>query len=197
MGDPERDRTLAAGFRDGDPDALSAVVDRYSPEIFRFLKFCTRQQDLAEDLTQEVFVRAYSKRHLLVRYTNFRAWLYTIARNIAAKEMKKHHYRLELRMEEMPPAAVAGISDPAPGAVTTFHEDQIRGLLVEAVNQLDHEARELIVMRYFSELPLKEIAEALNIPMGSIGGKLSRALLTVRRYLESKGISWDDVSPMD
>jgi len=195
--EPETEHQLAADFQRGDPDALSLTIEQFSNEIFRYLYLCTRREDLAEDLTQEVFLRAYAKRHLLVRFNHFRAWLFTIARNIAAKEMKRHHYRLEMHMEDLPPGTSQGLSDGNPGASALSQQSQMRDLLIEAVNALDGEDRELILLRYFSELPLKEISEALGIPMGSIGGKLNRALQTIRTHFEGQGLSWDDLGPME
>lgn len=197
MPDPEKERDLASRFAQGEAKALSDAIEQHSNEIYRFLYLCTRREDLAEDLTQEVFLRAYSKRHLLVSFTHFRAWLFTIARNIAAKEMKHHHYRLELHLEDVPLATTRSFVDSGQSASSLFQSEQVRGLLVDAVNSLEGEARELLMLRYFSELPLNEIAETLDIPMGSIGGKLNRALQAVRRYFENQGLSWDDLAPME
>ncbi len=196
----ENERELAEGFRRGDPEAFRLVVDEYSDGLHRLLWLYTRREELAEDLTQEVFLRAFAKRDLLVRTDNFRAWLFTMARNIAAKEMKRHRYRLEFSLEDISldgESPAADFGDDAPSAASLLQSQETRRLLLETLNELDDDQRELIAMRYFADLPLKDIADSLGIPMGTIGGKLQRALKDLRRELERRGMSWPDLGPME
>jgi RNA polymerase sigma-70 factor (ECF subfamily) len=197
MDQPESDHQQAEAFRRGDVDALREVIERYGGEINRLMRLYTHREDLAEDLTQEVFLRAFTKRHLLVRTNNFRAWLLTIARHIAAKEMKRHRYRLEIPLEDFAPAITERMPDEKPSSARQLHNRQTRELLIEAINTLEEEERELITYRYFLDMPLREIADLLEIPMGSIGGKLQRALAAVRGHLESRNIRWDDLAPLE
>lgn len=197
MDQPESDHQQAEAFRQGDVDALREVIERYGGEINRLMRLYTHREDLAEDLTQEVFLRAFTKRHLLVRTNNFRAWLLTIARHIAAKEMKRHRYRLEIPLEDFAPDFTEGMADEKTSSARRIQDKQTRELLVEAINTLEEEERELITYRYFLDMPLREIADLLEIPMGSIGGKLQRALAAVRGHLESRNIRWEDLSPLE
>lgn len=197
MDQPETDHQQAEAFRRGEVDALRMVIERYGGEINRLMMLYTHREDLAEDLTQEVFLRAFTKRHLLVRTNNFRAWLLTIARHIAAKEMKRHRYRLEIPLEDIAPDIGEVLPDEKPSSAGQVHSIETRELLVEAINTLEEEERELITYRYFLDMPLREIADLLDIPLGSIGGKLQRALAAVRRHLESRGLRWEDMSPFE
>lgn len=203
----DRERELAQAFVRGDPDAMRDVVEYFSADVFRVLFLYTHRRELAEDLSQELFLRAFRKRHLLHHTDNFRAWLLTLARNLAAKEMKRHRYRLEFSFEDFQMAsagseAVPGLGaldpgDEAPGAAILLQRQENQAILAQALNDVDPALRELLVLRFFVGLPLREISEMLHIPMGSMGGKLERALQDMRERLEAAGFTWETLGPIE
>jgi len=198
MRDPKHEAQLAEGFRQGDPEALRQVVEVFSGDLYRLLYQYTRNEELAEDLCQEVFLRAFRKRALLRRTDYFRAWLFTLARNLAAKEMRRHRHHLEFYLEDFTVSPADQMEAPGGAAAMARIQDaETRALLIEALNHLEPDQREIIMLRFFADLPVKEVAGAMDLPMGTVGGKLRRALDSLRAALEERGLKWNDLEPME
>lgn len=198
MRDPKHEAQLAEGFRQGDPEALRQVVEVFSGDLYRLLYQYTRNEELAEDLCQEVFLRAFRKRDLLRRTDYFRAWLFTLARNLAAKEMRRHRHHLEFYLEDFTVSPADQMEAPGgAAAVARIQDAETRALLIEALNHLEPDQREIIMLRFFADLPVKEVAGAMDLPMGTVGGKLRRALDSLRAALEERGLKWNDLEPME
>ncbi len=198
MRDPKHEAQLAEGFRQGDPEALRQVVEVFSGDLYRLLYQYTRNEELAEDLCQEVFLRAFRKRDLLRRTDYFRAWLFTLARNLAAKEMRRHRHHLEFYLEDFTVSPADQMEAPGGAAAMARIQDaETRALLIEALNHLEPDQREIIMLRFFADLPVKEVAGAMDLPMGTVGGKLRRALDALRAALEERDLKWNDLEPME
>lgn len=177
-------------FRAGDQGAMLAVVEAYHRRLIGFVRLFTRNRELAEELSQEVFLCAWRQREEIYSAAKLRPWLFTLAKRKAMKEMKRKHYAVELCVEE------DVLQDHAPETVArqgaNLRQEDIRSHLSAAIEELGEEDRELITLRYFGEFQLKEISEAMQMPMGSVGVKLGRALSKIRKVFEKKGLSPGD-----
>jgi RNA polymerase sigma-70 factor (sigma-E family) len=118
----------------------------------------------AEEITQEAFAIAYSRRRRVSATDNPEAWLYTVAINLARRRWRRHRALDRLLRREIPP-------QPGPAAdVGGEHAD-----LHAAIKELAYEYRAVVVLHYLADLPVDEIAVILEIPVGTVKSRLSRA----------------------
>jgi RNA polymerase sigma-70 factor, ECF subfamily len=169
--------------------AFNLVVERYRPQIFRFLLASTRDMDLAETLTQECFLKAHRN------WANFRGdssamtWLMRIAINL-----QKDHWR-NRRMQFWKLTRTNAVDlDEASDWLPSNESSQEQKLLARervaqvwrSVEGLSERQRTVFLLRYVEELELAEIAESTGLSEGTVKAHLSRALGRVRAELGGK-----------
>ncbi len=161
-----------------DEQAWEALIAAHQQAVFRLAYLFTGDPDEAEDVAQEVFVRAFRYLDQYDRTRPFRPWLLSITANLARNRLRSFKRYL---------AALQNYARREPGTLTlarqeqTIHEDARN--LWQVVRKLSHEDQKVIYLRYFLELTESETAEALNIPRGTVKSRLSRALVRLRNRL--------------
>lgn len=178
-------------LKSGDPEAVRAFVNEYAPRIHGFIRCLIYSNETAEDLTQEVLLKAFRKCRQVRNPEQFHSWLFTIARNAALKEMAHKRYRVESSVDQRFLDELAAGSGNA--GMEKISREQCAILLAEALSTLDEKRREIMALRYYSGLPLKAIARVTGLPLGSIGTTITRSLESLRGYFDSRGISFDDL----
>jgi RNA polymerase sigma-70 factor (ECF subfamily) len=169
----------------GDTQVIGMMYEQYHPGIFRYLYYRVGDQQTAEDLTSEVFVRmlrflpAYRPQNVA-----FQAWLFQIARNLAIDHHRQMLVRNPARLEE---DLIAGNDDPV---VATEHGLTSQSLR-RALGRLTDEQRDVIVMRFVSAMPIAEVAQALHKSEAAIKGLQRRALVALRETLDEWEIVYD------
>lgn len=170
------------------PDALAALVDAYSPRVFGLLYRLTGSQDVAEDLLQETFLRVVRAIEHYEHAGKFEPWLFRIAGNLArdyARKRGRHGEVVALEAAESdggarsPGAAASGVEDPAQALIRREEEQR----LAAGLEQLTESEREIILLRHFTELSFREIAEVLGVPLGTALARAHRALRRLRGEL--------------
>lgn len=181
------DRLLRRARR-RDPEALHRLVELYSPRVFGLLYRLTGSHETAEDLLQETFLRVV---RVIAEYRHdgkFEAWLFRIAANLArdhARQVRRRGRpgRLEgpPRDGESRPAEVpdAGQPDPSGQLLKKEAGERLNAYLQEMA-EMD---REIILLRHFSGLSFREIADMLQIPLGTALARAHRALKRLRAAL--------------
>ena len=175
------DETLFARLMKGDEEAIEVLFARYAQPLYGFFWRLTSDPALAEDLLQELFIR-------LVNYTgklpqHFRAWLYTVARNLSydalrAQGRKQIHQAdgFDDNLDELKDVMQ---NEPEKTALRRADDERIR----KSLDQLPDVQREVVVLRYYQELSLEEIAEVTKVPLGTVKSRLYRALELLRGML--------------
>ncbi len=163
------DFLLIKKMKQGDDNALDLFVRKYYREILNYCFYHCADKTYAEDLTQETFVRFFAKLsgyHYRGKTLNY---LYTIAGNLCKDYFKKIK---EIPMEE---------NEPAVGNQT---EDTLNRIVLEqALNQLPDNLREVIILYYFQELKLAEIADTLQIGLPLVKYRLRQAKIQLEEIL--------------
>lgn len=157
------------------PSALDAFLREalvHLDEIFRVACRLMPDRASAEDVTQETFLRAWAAFQRFEQGTNCRAWLFRILFHVRAEECR----RLKRAEAVVGTDALATCDPPSPGVV-------IRADLERALAALPDDFRTVITLADIEGLTYREIAEALDIPMGTVMSRLSRARRLVRRHL--------------
>jgi RNA polymerase sigma-70 factor, ECF subfamily len=184
------DQQTFAQYQAGDAAAMREVVAWYHVRVIAFIRLFARSQETAEDIAQEVFLAAWRQRTEVRGPAQLRPWLFTLAKRKAMKEMgrKRHSSEFTLEIEDLAALAPNVEGEQRAG----LQNAELRAVLEEAIRQLDERDQELVTMRYFAGLQLKELAEVLEMPMGTVGVKLSRSLVKMRRTMEESGFRLED-----
>jgi RNA polymerase sigma-70 factor (ECF subfamily) len=175
----QSDEWLALAVQKGSESAMNSLVERYYSPVLRYLfRMAGGQQALAEDMTQETFLRMMRGIASYQPSRPFKAWLYTIATNIA-----RNYYtaadtkRTENSEEESDYEADA----PLPEAALMSSQDAAS--IFNALMKLPEQQRSVVVLFYYEELAQKEISEILSIPVGTVKSRLSNGLRKLREIL--------------
>ncbi len=179
-GRPLEDAELARRAREGDDAAYEDLVKRYGQIAFRVAWLVTRDRGEAEDSAQEAFVKAY---YALPRFrpdAPFRPWLLRIVANEARNRARSTHRRQGLALR----AAAVSDGDAAPSPETAAMAGEDREALVAAINRLSLSDREVIGYRFLLGLSESETADVLDVRLGTVKSRLSRAMARLRSTLE-------------
>jgi RNA polymerase sigma-70 factor (ECF subfamily) len=191
VGEQARVWALVVLAQAGDRDAFGAIYERYYDTVFRFVYFRVGNRQLAEDLTSEAFLRALKRIDSFTwQGRDLGAWLVTIARNLVADHFKPGRYRLEVTTGDVldvdyPDHAVSSRvcrgPEGAPEAAVVDHFTNLT--LLAAVQRLNPEQRECIVLRFLEGFSVAETARAMGKNEGAIKALQYRAVRALARQL--------------
>ena len=181
----ETEQTLARRAREGDPDAFGALVERYKRHAFAHALAIVGSREDALDLSQEAFVRAYRARHTLDPTRSFGAWLYQIVRRVCLNFLRDSKTRarlLEAQGGWLIERAQHAQIDPSESA----ERADTRRRISAAIERLPPHEREVLVLKEFEELKYREIAERLEVPIGTVMSRLYSARKRLAETLEER-----------
>lgn len=191
---PISDTELLRRHLAGDQEAFAALVRRYEKELYNFLARFTGDRALADDLFQETFLQLHVSAGTFDQTRQLKPWLFTIAANKARDALRRRSRHQAAPLD----ATVPGTADertsyadlmpsniPAPEESVLNLED--RRAVESIVNEMPEHLRTVLVLSYFSDLPYKEIAEVLDVPLGTVKSRLHAA---VRDF----GVRWKAIA---
>jgi RNA polymerase sigma-70 factor (ECF subfamily) len=186
------DRDLARRAAAGDANAYADLVDRYGGRLHAMLlNLAHGDHDLAAEFTQEAFVRAWERLDQFQGGSSFYTWIYRLARNRALDLLdRKRPARLAVDAD-------GGTRDDAPAGTAApgdamVREEQ-RGLVQAALKTLPAASREILLLRDFENLDYAAIADLLELPVGTVKSRISRARGELRDALAGR-IGAEDLS---
>jgi RNA polymerase sigma-70 factor, ECF subfamily len=161
----------------GKPEAFGVLVERYQKPIFNFIYRFYGNYELAQELTQETFLRCYQFLKSYDPERKFSTWLYTVAKNLCIDELKKQRSAREVCLDDALPAVDA--RDIEAAGERNQQADCIRReedfKLLEALQELPPAARTVLLLHYFQGLSYQEIGETLGLPVSTIKIRIFRA----------------------
>ncbi|HOL73066.1 MAG TPA: sigma-70 family RNA polymerase sigma factor [Bryobacteraceae bacterium] len=176
----DNDADAVERVRRGSTEAFRELVERHSRTVFRLAYRMTGNEQDAEDMVQETFLRAYRQLNRFDSRAKFSTWLYVIAANCSLDLIRARKRRQESEAEVAPPEFRA--EGPSPERLAQSRE--IRERLAAAMDELSDLERTAFVMRHFEGVPIEEIARALGRPNGAARHSVFRAVEKLRRALE-------------
>ncbi|MBM4117447.1 sigma-70 family RNA polymerase sigma factor [bacterium] len=176
---------LIARCRQGDPLAWEVLVRRYQSRVLAVADAYVGDREEARDLAQEVFLRVWRNLEACREPERFEAWLLRIARNASLDALRRRRARPP--RQDLPVESAHALADPAPSADARWQDDARRRLLLQALDALTPINRELIILKEMQDLPLEEIADMLQVPLGTVKSRASRARLELARALRDLG----------
>lgn len=179
------DEQLISGYLEGDDKALSVLVDRYLTDVYSFALNLTNDTQAAEDIAQESFIKAWKNIRRFLPGNSFQAWLFSITRNTAIDWLRKRKEVTFSSFEtaEGENALTATLSDEGPLADELLARTEDARYLDGLLEQINPDYREVLALRYSSNLTFEEIGEILRRPLHTIKSQHRRALVALRRLL--------------
>lgn len=177
--DPVDLTRLVERAKAGDAQAFGALYDRFQPEILRYLAHRTRDLEAAEDLTQQVFLKAWQAiPRFEQRGVPFKAWLYRMAHNQMVDHFRTHKPTTELGDFDLPDEA-----DQESALLT----GEMNEALQRALARLSEDHRQVLTLRFLMEKSAREIGEVTGRKEVTVRGLQMRALQALRREIDEMG----------
>lgn len=174
-GSADRDYRLVDQALAGDQKAYSELMALYEDTVYHAILKRVGDPVTAEDLTIETFGKAFRNLHRFSHDFAFITWLYRIAINHCIDFQRKQKNDPCLRDKGSAPLPQPDVADEKPDPEETYIRDQRLRLMRDTVDKLKPRYRRLIELRYFDELSYEEIADTLNLPLGTVKAQLYRA----------------------
>ena len=162
-----------------DKDAFRLLVENYRKVMFGTAYLMTKDRGLAEDALQDALVQMWKHLPALRQGISLKAWLVRIVVNEVNRQRRKK------RVMTVPLEYAPEIADDCDDAATTMIRNEDHQNLRQALEQLPRDIKETVILRYFSDLTVPEIAAVMKKPEGTIKSRLSRALIRLNEILSN------------
>lgn len=171
----------------GNLEAFNQVVRHYQDDVYRVVLHMVADNDLADDITQEVFISMFKHFHSF-RGGNFRAWLMRIATNACLDEFRRQKRQKLLSLFQYSDEGdeietPSWLVDPAPHLEELLIRQETRRSLLHGLRQLPVKTRLIVVLVDLMGYDYHEVAEILKVPLGTVKSRLGRARLKLRAML--------------
>lgn len=189
----QSDEELMSRYLKGDSSGYAALVRRYERELFSYIRRLIADPALAEDVFQNTFLTVHVKRHLFGVGRPFRPWLYALATNQAIDALRRNgrHHRTSLDQwhggeSQTTLMDMVASGDQPPGE--EVERQEIADLVRKSVDELPEHLRLAIVLSYYQGMKYRDIAVALDIPVGTVKSRLHAAVLRLGENWKRLGI---------
>lgn len=181
------ERVLIRRSLSGDDDAFGSVVDTHQSTVFNIAYRMVGDREVARDLAQETFLRAFRALDTFDQSRPFAPWLYRIATNLSINWVKRAQVSTVPLDAPSPTGETDGepmqIPDSSSEPAARFLEAEMQAWLRHEILMLPPDYRAVVELRHFQELSYEEIAETLNLPLGTVKTRLFRARRLLRDRL--------------
>jgi RNA polymerase sigma-70 factor (ECF subfamily) len=168
----------------GEQEAFAVLVRRYERELFGYLRRYIGDPTLADDAFQNTMLQLFLKREMYEPGRRFRPWLYAIATNQAIDLMRRRGRRAAVSLDQQTAEDAEGdvhrlvemLEARSPAPLESASTEELRAMVRTAVDQLPEFLRQVVILAYFQGLPYRDVAESLDIPVGTVKSRLNAAL---------------------
>lgn len=159
-----------------------AIFNNHIAYIYRIALFLTKSKSLADDITQDTFLQILRKYHTYDSKRPIEPWIYKITLNTTRNTLRKQKW---LSFIDQLPEHTA--FDDTEDIILRNEEEAI---LWEAVHSLTHKSKEVILLHYYADMKLNDVADTLGIPLGTCKSRLNAALKNLNKYLVKTNFIW-------
>src|SRR6266851_3144796 len=182
--DATESAAVLARARQGDGEAFRALVEQHSRSVFRLAFRMTGNQQDAEDVVQESFMRAYRQLNRFESRANFGTWLYRITANCAVDLMRSRHARHDQTHRETLEEGAASTASDRPGPERLAESAEIQRRVAEAVGGLSPLERAAFTLRHYEGRTIDEISRTLGLGTSAAKHSVFRAVKKLRVALQ-------------
>jgi RNA polymerase sigma factor (sigma-70 family) len=170
------DEMIMEAVKHGNLQQASLLFERYNKRIFNFLARMTLDRTLAEDLTQNVFLRIIKYRNSYREGARFQSWIYQVARNVFSDHYQANKNKFSDFVD------VEKVSDHMPDSGESELLDERERLLHQSMAKLGAEQRELLILTRFQQMKYEEVALIMDTSVANIKVKVHRAIAKLREH---------------
>jgi len=189
----QRLRASIASAQAGSAQGYEALFEEYGPRLYGYFVRAVRNHHDAEDLLGEIMVRLVKQLGKYDDRGRFEPWLFRIAANMVRDRIRRAKSRGPSVSLSAGDDSGRALADKLPGKTeavdTAMLAGEASGQLQQALNRLDEKTRETILLRYFSQMSFKELAETFQCPLGTVLARVHRGLKALR---EAMGTTWQN-----
>lgn len=183
----DSDRELIERVKNGDASAFDLIVQRHKVSLISFAYRFLGDQETAEDVVQETFLRVYKNAG---RYRSdkagLRTWMYRIAANLCKNELRNRGRRWKIMVN--PAIGSQEVDDPienSPGPDGQLEEKELQKTLELAISRLPDKLRTVLILRDIEGMAYEDISQVIKKPLGTVKSRLNRARLALRDKMAS------------
>ena len=180
------DRSLLDRIRRGDTEGAGELFERYAPALLRFTDRLLSDRSMAEEVTQEVFVKVITRAHQYDGRAEVSSWLFAIAANACRDRRRRDRRATIVPLDGLPEPSQKG-----EGVEAKLMSHERRVAVREALNGLSDEQREALVLARYHGLPYSEIAAVLGISVGAVKTRIFRAVETLKARFHEGESTWN------
>jgi len=181
------ERSLIERCKRGDLGAFNDLVRRYEKQVYNFAYRLTNNYDDANDVAQEAFLRAFNAIGSFRGDASFSTWLFRITTNVFLDDRKKARAHPQTSLDEymeLDESSVARqVEDTSPGPQALTEEAERTQILGDAITSLPDYQRAMVVLYHTQQKSYEEIAEMMDLPIGTVKSRLNRARLALKEKL--------------
>jgi RNA polymerase sigma-70 factor (ECF subfamily) len=188
------DAKLVISATEGDGEAFGKLVEKYTSFVYRTVFYDIKNRQDAEDISQEVFIKAYKALSTFRSDSEFSTWIYRICKNTVYDYIRKTSREKSITISEMSSGDENDRSYEIPDESGKYDPEKLyisketSKAVNDAISSLSEEHRSIIIMRDFEGYSYFEIAEILSIEEGTVKSRISRARKMLKKKLEESGI---------
>ena len=165
----------------GEQEAFRLIFERYSRPVISFIYDLVSDRELAEELTQETFVRAFRNLSTLRQETKLSTWLFGIAKNVARESLRAR--MKDSRQVDLEDKSVLDLSDQSPVPVNQLLSKELNELIQRSLALLDDDKRLVFTLKVFQQCSYEEIADITGFSISKLKTDLHRARSEMRRRI--------------
>jgi len=180
------DQELVKRSLKGDEGAFNELIDRYKRGIYTVIVRMVRDNETANDLSQETFIKLYRSLSSYNPDYKFSSWLFKIANNLTIDHLRKNRqkiYSLDAPIEADEDEITVQIASPGENALDRVESLELGEKIKEAIMELPVEYRRVIVLRHIEDMSYEEIVEVTDLPLGTVKTLLFRGRRILRKKL--------------
>ena len=195
---PTTDEELLLRFKAGQTESFGQLVRRYERELYGYLRRYLGDEALAEDVFQNTFLQVYQKLDQYETGRPVRPWLYTIATHQAIDALRRAGRRPVVSLDQTRETDVNGATRSLLDMVEARQSDPMEQMEAEerrervraGIAELPEHLRSTVILAYFQGLKYREIADILEIPVGTVKSRLHAALLKLQEAWHKEKVEW-------
>ncbi len=185
------DNELVALFIEGDENSLHTLIDRHKNKIYSYIMMLVKQQELAEDIFQDTFIKVIDnlKKRKYIENGKFSSWVMRISHNLVIDHFRKKKHIREISNDAFEYDILNSTEHSESTVEDNIIYEQILSEVKKLVEYLPDNQKEVVRLRHFKGLSFKEIAEETGVSINTALGRMRYALINMRTIVEEKNIS--------
>lgn len=188
------DQDLVQAYIKGDPSAIEDLINRHRSKVYTYILLTIKNQQLAEDLFQETFIKVIQSLRSGKYRDNgrFLSWVIRIAHNLIIDHFRKEKQMNSVSNDDTEVDLFNSKKLSDKNIEEVIVNSQIRAEIRTLINELPADQREVVLLRHYGELSFKEIADQTGVSINTALGRMRYALINLRKLIREKDLTLTD-----